>query len=418
MNRARQLWHYLTKVFDLPRRARAVRTDRPEAQIPTPPLTASLLLAALLRLPSLLDLQAATQRKGWQRLTDWRQRISDDALAYALERYQLEDLRAVLIGINLRLKQNKQFERAKIQGLLAVALDANEQFHSRHRCCPQCSQRTVQVSGADGVVREVTEYYHRQVYATLTGPDFSTVLDLEPIRPGEAEAQAALRLLGRMRRLYGPRFFDVVTVDAWYAQGPWLRAVQKLGWAVLCVLKQDRFEVYQEASALRAQQPTEAWVVDERDIRAQEVRDLTFTEAGLGPVRVVLADERWEEVQRVAGRTVRVPRESHWRWLALPELDDYGVRAIWQLGHRRWGIENELFNVLTQHYHLTHCPHHHPVAILAWLLFLVLGFVLFGVFAQVHGKLLGLAQTTGQEIAAQLDRSLERWEELQPLWSG
>ena len=94
------------------------------------------------------------------------------------------------------------------------------------------------------------------------------------------------------------------------------------------------------------------------------------------------------------------------------------MRAIWQMGHRRWGIENELFNVLTQHYHLTHCPHHHPVAILAWLLFLVLGFILFGVFARVHGKLLGLAGTTLQEIAQQLDRALEHWEELEPLWSG
>jgi hypothetical protein len=55
---------------------------------------------------------------------------------------------------------------------------------------------------------------------------------------------------------------------------------------------------------------------------------------------------------------------------------------------------------------------------MVWLLFLILGFVLFGVFARVHGKLLGLAATTLQEIARQLDRALERWEELEPLWSG
>ena len=115
-------------------------------------------------------------------------------------------------------------------------------------------------------------------------------------------------------------------------------------------------------------------------------------------------------------RAVRTDRPA--AQIPLPKLDAYDVRTIWQLGHRRWGIENELFNVLTQHYHLTHCPHHHPVAILAGLLFLVLGFVLFGVFAQVHGKLLGWAQTTRREIAAQLDRGLERREELQPLWSG
>ena len=35
----------------------------------------------------------------------------------------------------------------------------------------------------------------------LNGPRLSVILDLEPIRPGEDEAAAALRLLGRMRRL-------------------------------------------------------------------------------------------------------------------------------------------------------------------------------------------------------------------------
>ena len=55
---------------------------------------------------------------------------------------------------------------------------------------------------------------------------------------------------------------------------------------------------------------------------------------------------------------------------------------------------------------------------MAWLVFLVLGFVLFGAFAWVHGKLLGLGRRTLKDIAVELDRALERWEELQPLWSG
>lgn len=419
MNRLRQAWHYFTKVFALPAQLRAVRTTRTEADIPDPPLTLSLFLAALLRVPSLLQLQTDTQARGWQRLIGWARRISDDALAYALARYRLDDLRAVLVAVNRRLKENKQLERAKIHGLLIVAVDANEQFKSRARCCPQCCQRTVKVKDRAGQERAVTEYYHRQVYAQITGPDFTTVLDLEPVRPGEAEAEAALRLLGRLRRLYGVRFFDVVTVDAWYAQGPWLRAVQKLGWGVVCVLKQERFEVYQEATVLRAAQPTEAWTTAEgRQVQAQAVRELAFTEPGLGPVRVVLADEQWTEVEQVGGARRTVPRASHWRWLATRELDGYGVQVIWQIGHRRWGIENELFNGLTQHYHLTHCRHHDPTAIVAGLLFLVLGFVLFGVWARVHGKLLGLASLTLQAIATQLDRALGRWEELEPLWSG
>ena len=68
--------------------------------------------------------------------------------------------------------------------------------------------------------------------------------------PGKGNAEAALRLLGRMRRVYGPRFFDAITVDAWYVQGPFLRAVEKLGWVWVVVLKQERMEVYQEAQQL------------------------------------------------------------------------------------------------------------------------------------------------------------------------
>lgn len=68
-------------VFDLPQRFRFVSTDRPEALILTPPITLSLVLATVLQLPSLLQLQSETQRRGWQRLARWAGRISDDAFA-------------------------------------------------------------------------------------------------------------------------------------------------------------------------------------------------------------------------------------------------------------------------------------------------------------------------------------------------
>lgn len=91
---------------------------------------------------------------------------------------------------------------------------------------------------------------------------------------------------------------------------------------------------------------------------------------------------------------------------------------IWAIGHRRWGVENHAFNELTQHYHLTHCPRHEPVAILAWLLIRVLGFNLFERFVRLHGKLWRQGRVTLAEVARQLDRALEAVGELQPLWSG
>jgi hypothetical protein len=321
-------------------------------------------------------------------------------------------------GHHQTLKRNKAFESAKIHGLLVAALDGNEQFKSRCRCCPDCCQRQIKIKNAQGQIEEVTEYYHRFVCAQLHGPDLSVALDVEPIRPGEDEAAAALRLLGRMRRLYGPRFLDAVTVDAWYATGPFLKAVQRLGWGVVAVLKQERYEIYQEASALMDQSPPMAWKWADRQIELREVRQLPFTDPALGLMRVVQAQEQWSERRQQGSQKTTVARQSFWRWLVSPQLEGIPAQGIWRIGHARWGIENHVFNELTQHYHLEHCPHHHPVAIVAWLLILVLAFNLFEWFARLHGKLLRAGTITLAELARQLDRALEALEELQPLWSG
>ena len=416
MNLLRSVWSYSNKVFALSRRLAGVGNDRPEPQIPTRSITATLFLGALLRIGSFLQLQAETGRPGWQRLTGWLHPISDDALVYALERYDPQDLRQVLVDVNKTLKRNKALESAKINGLLVVALDANEQFHSRHRCCEACCQRTLKVKDKDGQVRELTEYYHRQVYAQLHGPDFSTILDLEPIRPGEDEAAAALRLLGRMRRTYGPRFFDVVTVDAWYANEPFFQTVRKLGWSVVAVLKQDRYDIYKEATTLSGEQTPKHWKVEDRAVELWDVRDLNFgTTSGM---RVVLAEEAWEENHRIGKEITRRTMKSHWRWLLDEQLNGYGPEVVWRIGHQRWGVENHAFNELTQHYHLSHCPHHHPTAILAWLLFLILGFTIFELFVRLNSKIWRQGRTTMKELCRQLDHAMERVLDLDPLWSG
>lgn len=418
MNRLRQFWNYADKVFDLSSQLRVVRDHRPEAVIPARALTLSFFLGAVLRVPSLLQLEAETKRKGWQRLMNWKRRISDDAFGYGLERFNLEDVRSVLVRSNKTLKQNKALESAKIGGLLCVALDANEQFKSRRRCCPECCQREIEIKDSEGQPQKVIEYYHRQVYAQIHGPQFSAILDLEPIRPGEDEAGAALRLLGRMRRLYGPRFFDVITVDAWYAKGPFIKAVQRLGWGIVAVLKQQRYEIYQEATRLSAGAAARVFEWQGRVVHLQEVKHLPFTDGQIGLMRVVLAEEKWSEKQRLGGQETVVQKQSHWRWLVDSSLDSSVGEVIHALGHQRWGIENHAFNELTKYYHLTHCPRHEPAAILVWLLFRVLGFNLFEFFVRLNGKLWREGRATLQELARQLDLALEQAEQIQPLWSG
>jgi hypothetical protein len=365
VNRLHQLWNYARKVYDLGRRLRQTREARPYPQIPVAPVAVSLFLGALLRVPSWLKLAKKTRKKSWQRLLRYPQALNHEVFNYVSEFLCLDDLREHLYALARQAKANKALDRYKLGGYLVLALDANEPFASRSRCCEACCTRQVKVAGPDGQITEVTEYYHRAVFAHLVGADL--VLDLEPIRAGEEECAAALRLLARLRRRLGVRFFDVVTVDAWYTKSPFLQAVQKLGWEAVAVLKQTDYEAYQEADALRPAQAQVLFAEEGRQVELREVRDLSLTQKPLPKVRVVLSDERWEQRQRRGKAWTRQVKQSHWRWVATEGLNHVPAKVIWQMGHGRWGIENQAFNLLTQAYHLSHCFHHHPVAIVAWL---------------------------------------------------
>jgi hypothetical protein len=417
VNRLAQFLHYAQKVFALKTLLRAVRDGRPFAKIRTTPVLLTLVLGVVLRISSYLDLAQQTKRRRWRHLCGLRAAISDDTFDYVTERLELEDLRQALASVAKTLKQNKALESCQINGLLFVSLDANEHFKSRSRCCECCCQRQVEEIDAEGHKHKHTEYYHRYVFAQINGPKINVLLDLEPIRPGEEECSAALRLLGRVRRIYGPRFFDAITVDAWYVQGPFLRAVEKLGWLWVVVLKREDMEVYQEAQQLsRGQKPLLAFEDKERERHVQlwEVKDLHFSKEYGRLVRVVRSQEQWVERRVRGGHKGRQPRQSQWVWAASAKLDGYAGQVIYQAGHRRWGIENKAFNELTQAYHLEHCYHHESVSMLAQMLILLLGFTLFTAFAQLHSKLVRWGELTAKALTKELDLALEEdlpWEQ-------
>jgi hypothetical protein len=399
---------YARKRFDLHLLAGGLADGRPQPEIPARAVALSLVLGEVIRIPSFLQLQEETRLPQWQRWVGYRDRISHDTFGYVSQHLDPAQWRAAGIWINRKLKKGKAFESSKVNGLLAVTLDANEQFCSDHRCCEDCLKR--EVTGKDAQGREVkkVQYYHKQVYAQLSGPQWSVILDFEPMRQGEEECAAALRLLRRLRQNYGPRFFDLVVVDSWYANGPFLKTVvQELGWPVIAVLKQERFEIYQEALALsRGQKPDQVVERDGRQVEIWDLSSLRLSDAYPGPVRVVKVRERWQERGRTGGRWVSRGKEQNWLWVVAGELGGYDGAVVRDLGHLRWKIENNAFGELTQHWHLTHCAHHHPVAVVALLWVKLIAFTLFHAFALLHGKLFRLGQATLSEIRRQIYRSL------------
>ena len=403
-----QFVSYAQRRFDLPLLAGCFADARPQPDIPTRAVGLSLVLGEVVRIPSFLQLQEETKLPQWQRWVGYRHWISHDTFGYASERLDPEQLRRGGVWICRKLKRGKAFEANKIKGLLVVSLDANEQFCSDHRSCEHCLTREVTCKDAQGKEFKKTQYYHKQVYAQLSGPELSVILDLEPMRQGEEECAAALRLLRRMRQNYGPRFFDMVVVDSWYANGPFLKTVvEELGWPIVAVLKQERYEAYQEALALtHGQKPAQVVERDGRQVEIWDVAAVRFTDSYPGPVRVVRVRERWTQRQRAGKEWKQEQKEQNWIWVVAGDLGGSDGAVIRDLGHSRWKIENNAFGELTQHWHLTHCAHHHPVAVVALLWIKIIAFTLFHAFAILHGKLFRLGKVTLNEVRKQIYRSL------------
>jgi hypothetical protein len=402
---------YAQKQFDLPLLAGCFADRRDEPEIPSRAVGLSLLLGEVIQTPGLSQLEEETKLPQWQQWVGYHDRISHDTFGYAANRMNPEQLRRACRFINRKLKRGKALEASKMHGLLVVSLDANEQFCSDHRCCEDCLTREVTCKDAQGNEFKKTQYYHKQVYAQLSGPRLSVILDVEPLRPGEEECAAALRLLRRMRRTYGPRFFDLVVVDSWYTNGPFLKTVaEELGWPVVAVLKQERYDIYQEALALTRGKPTQ--VVErgeepnQRQVEIWDVPALRFSDTYTHPVRVVRVRESWTERTQQGKAWKTVEKEQTWIWVVAGDLDTYDGAAIRDFGHLRWKIENNAFGELTQHWHLTHVAHHQPVAVLALLWIKIIAFTLFHAFASVHGKLFRLGKVTLQELRKRLYRSL------------
>jgi len=103
------------------------------------------------------------------------------------------------------------------------------------------------------------QHYHRQVTLMLLPaappgrPALRLLLDQEPQRPGEDEVQTALRLLRRVLARY-PRAFDLVLADALYAVAPFFNFLLTHRKHARVVLKQERRDLYVDATALFAQQ--------------------------------------------------------------------------------------------------------------------------------------------------------------------
>jgi hypothetical protein len=416
---------WLNKGFDLRQHAAQMRDARLDPEISPSSIFLALLHAFVFRLPSFQQLDSELNHSYLQQWIGADRAFRDDTLRYSLCGFDLDPLETLLVDVNRRFKRGQVFDPGRVQGHLVAALDGVEVLASFSRHCESCLERRVVRKDQAGRKIEETQYYHRAVGCQMVHSPVKPFLGLEWLRPGEGEETAALRLLRRLPKQYGSRFFDILLLDALYAQTPVLELAKENGWEVVISLKQNSRDLYQSAMRLFARRPPDVRFTESRDSKTYHVQlwdteGLPFTIDKPEPVRVVRSEEVLERNRFREGQRVAYSTDHEWLWITtLPALA-FPAPIIRQLGHQRWNNENNGWMDLTKHWAFRHgflhaCQHRpqqRPSSgepkmvpnrgLAAVTLILLIAAALSGCFVLRHSKLVRRDHLTAVAVAAQL----------------
>jgi len=446
---------YLNKVFDF-RTAVATLTDsRIEPEIPPSAVFLATFHGFVFRLRSFQQLEAEISHPAFQNWIGAPRAFRDDVLRYSLCGFSLSPLERMLVDANRTLKRNKAFDDGRVQGRIVAAVDGIEVLSSYSRCCDACLERRVSLRQG-GVKVERLQYYHRAVACQIVSSPVKAVLAMEWLQPGETEDAAALRLLNKLPEFYGSRFFDILLLDALYAQAAVLQCAEEHGWDLVISLKRNRPELYASAVRLFAHRPpdlefTETMRGKTYQGQIWDTPGLPLAAADSPLVRVVRSEEKLTQNHYRRGEIQAETTEHEWMWITTLDPQAFPAKVVRGLGHDRWKQENNGWNDLTQNWALKHgflhaCRHrpraattenqppqpaesaataedskaapervenhddqripNHGLAAVA--LILMVAFTLCAAFIHCHSKLVRLHHLRGIEVARQLRVSVSK----------
>ena len=380
----RRLAKYLDRVWHFGKLVRKLKDGRKNPSTPTASVFLGLFGMFSVRLGSLNQLETQFRLPGrWERWVGQRMPLAD-TIGYALDRFNLNLLRSMLWAIAVLCKRKKIFKRLYPDNHWVAALDGIETYKSREKDdCEHCLSRRILVND-----EYITEYYHRYVVLQMVGVTPAVFLDVEALRPGETEAAAGIRLLNRFLTRH-PRFLDVITMDAFYLQAPFVKKLLKYGLHLLIVLKQENRELYQDAVGLCAGIPATVTKVGTEEIRFWDLGAMrTWTQLGR-EARVIRSIEKQLKGKKQKNGEWDYKEEiKDWLWcLISPEGGEHlDGELVVKHGHARWDEETRGFCELTQHWHLDHCYRHNATAMLACLMILFMAFTFTTIFFQRNLK--------------------------------
>ena len=420
--RLHQFLRYAIEVYGLGRIFTRVSDSRDDPTVPTFPVLISLLMAAVLRVPSINQLERLLKTRQFQQLLGERLKkrqgkalFSADTIVDVLDSVEILTLQTALAEIIKKAERNKAFRDDTFGTFICVAVDGWEPFCSYRRHCKACLTRQVKrqvkltaaKASEDGVELDeedlhgdpnerVTQYYHRFVVAFLVAPKIDLTLAIEPIHteaqriaagetPGcgdEGELTAALRLMDRLHATYGC-FIDAFALDGLYPCGPVFEKLAQYNYGACIVTRNKRQDPYRFAEEIWQTYDKPDVVSDNSEAgehiafyRLNAVDALSSFNGSVDMLKAVVTTTPSKKVnkpphKRTRGRNINIPRPDEgpktrtWVMALVGKAKCLSNSQALRIMRARWHIENTAFHQWVTQWNFDHCYRHTPNAVTA-----------------------------------------------------
>ena len=391
-----QFIRYAVGVFRIGQTLQKLVDGRRAPAIRTFDVTLALLMAAVLRVPSLNELERLLKDGRFQKLLGHRGSklrgkglFSADTIVDVLDTLETATLQAALVEIIKKAERNKAFRDDTFGTFITVAIDGWEPFCTYKRHCPGCLSRKVTVKSKDDdgneIKEKVTQYYHRFVVAFLIAPKLDLTLAIEPVLSSdlredlpvkearhEGELTAALRLIDRLHKDYGC-FIDAFALDGLYPSGPVFEKLKKYNYGAFIIAKDKNKDPYRFAESIWEHRDTPDEVTTDpqtgEKVEFWSLKDVDALKTFDGSVNMLKAN-----VTRKNGKV------STWVIALVGKAKRTSRLLALRIMRARWHIENTAFHQWTTKWNLDHCYRHTPNAITSVMHIWALAFNLMQVF--------------------------------------
>lgn len=359
----------MDKVFDFSSHAEALPDGRSYPQHSGKKIFDAVFLGAACQFRSVHRLETECQPGGV--LSKRIGPLSEDAIGYALERYDSQGVFRLGCEVARQLKRNGVFRSEWSRGLVVAAVDGIEICSSFVRFCDDCMERKV-THTVEGELREEIQYYHRICAVSVVSSAFPIPLGIRFQKNGEDEVTCSLDLLRELTEELGSRFVDILVADALYLQTPFVKEIEGLGLDWVINLKENQPELLAESERVISRVAAEK-MDHHPELQLWHAPEVYWPVAdrGIGVVKTIrqqpvkrLRVQRDEQGRKHAVKEIVVEASTNF-YASNLELGSIPPVFIHQLGRSRWIIDTNVFQTMTTDAHLKR-PSVHQDRAKAW----------------------------------------------------